>query len=295
MAEIWRRKVACFQKMCNNVVKKSDMAAVTNTKVNADLSPGDLVHMVDVSVASKYGADLTQFTWVIMEDMRSTFDALKQDLNSSLSRQVRALVQQINGESQAKRVEETHMNPNLNQPSSQGNSGMLANVNQPSSGFNLNLQQPFYQTKAYGPNMTPMGSGMPHRPVPNMLFPRTPATNAYHVNTDRMGNGAMAEGVREQITRTLREFGFAPKGHARAYQKPNPEYFDTIPYPRGFRVPDFAMFNGAAAKTTYKHVGQNLAQVNDVVVTDVHKIRLLPLSLFFNWFTSLAPNSVDNW
>jgi hypothetical protein len=30
----------------------------------------------------------------------------------------------------------------------------------------------------------------------------------------------------------------------------------------------------------------------------VHKIRLFPLSLSstaFNWFTSLAPNSIDNW
>jgi hypothetical protein len=33
-------------------------------------------------------------------------------------------------------------------------------------------------------------------------------------------------------------------------------------------------------------------------VNDVHRIRLFPLSLSgtsFNWFTSLAPNSVDNW
>jgi hypothetical protein len=33
-------------------------------------------------------------------------------------------------------------------------------------------------------------------------------------------------------------------------------------------------------------------------ITDVHKIRLFPLSLSgtaFNWFTSLAPNSIYNW
>jgi hypothetical protein len=33
-------------------------------------------------------------------------------------------------------------------------------------------------------------------------------------------------------------------------------------------------------------------------MNDVHRIRLFPLSLSgtsFNWFTSLAPNSVDNW
>jgi hypothetical protein len=40
-------------------------------KVNAQLSPEDLIHMVDVSIASKYAADLTQFTWVMEDDMRS--------------------------------------------------------------------------------------------------------------------------------------------------------------------------------------------------------------------------------
>jgi hypothetical protein len=41
-----------------------------------------------------------------------------------------------------------------------------------------------------------------------------------------------------------------------------------------------------------------LAEVNDLGITDVHKIRMLPLSLTgaaFNWFTSLPPNSIDYW
>jgi hypothetical protein len=63
-------------------------------------------------------------------------------------------------------------------------------------------------------------------------------------------------------------------------------------------VPDFARFTGNDARTTYEHIRQFLAQVNDMGIMDVHKIRLFPLSLFgtaFNWFTSLAPNSVNNW
>jgi hypothetical protein len=50
------------------------------------------------------------------------------------------------------------------------------------------------------------------------------------------------------------------------------------------------------SKTAYEKVGQFLAQVNDVGVTDVHKVRLFPLLLSgtaLNWFSSLAPNSVD--
>jgi hypothetical protein len=97
---------------------------------------------------------------------------------------------------------------------------------------------------------------------------------------------------------TLREFGFTPKGRARSYKKPYPKYFNMIPYPWGFRVPDLAMFTGDDAKTTYEHIGQLLAQVKDVGITDVHKIRIFLLSLVrvaFNWFTSLPPNSIDSW
>jgi hypothetical protein len=89
-----------------------------------------------------------------------------------------------------------------------------------------------------------------------------------------------------------------PKGWARSYQKPYPEYFDTTPYPRGFRVPDLSKFMGDDAKTTYEHIGQFLVQVNNVGITDMHKIRMFPLSLTgtsFNWFTSLPPNSIDSW
>jgi hypothetical protein len=32
-----------------------------------------------------------------------------------------------------------------------------------------------------------------------------------------------------------------------------------IPYPSGFRVPDFTKFTGDDVRTTYEHVGQFLA------------------------------------
>jgi hypothetical protein len=82
------------------------------------------------------------------------------------------------------------------------------------------------------------------------------------------------------------------------YQKPYPEYYNTITYPCGFRVPDFIKFNNDDNKTTFEHIGQFLAQVNDVGITDVHKIRLFLLSLSgkgLNWFTSLPLNSIETW
>jgi hypothetical protein len=65
----------------------------------------------------------------------------------------------------------------------------------------------------------------------------------------------MNENVREQVARTLREFSLEPKGWVRSYQKTYPEYFDTLPYPRGFCVPDFVKFIGEDSKTTFEHIG----------------------------------------
>jgi hypothetical protein len=92
MIERWHKKFVCFKKTCHGVFKKADTAVVSGTKVNYPLSPDGLVQLVDVSIASKYGTDLTQFMCVVAEDMRSTLDSFKQDLKSSLPRQVRAVV-----------------------------------------------------------------------------------------------------------------------------------------------------------------------------------------------------------
>jgi hypothetical protein len=284
MAERRRYKLACFQKTWHGVVKKVD--TTTASKVNSSLSPEDLVQLVDVSVASKYSADLTQFTRVIAEDMRNALETFKQDLNGSLPRQVRAVVQQIHGESHGKWMEGSAIVPSASTAVGQGNLGTMINVSQPGPGGNPNFPQPFYQTMAYGPQMFPMGSGRSYGPVPEVLFPRTPAPNTHHISTDRFQDGAMNDGVRERIATTLREFGFFPKGRARAYQKPYAYYFDTIPYPRGFRVLDFLKFTGDDARSTHEHIGQFLAQVNDVGIMDVHRVHLFPLSLSgtaFNW------------
>jgi hypothetical protein len=104
---------------------------------------------------------------------------------------------------------------------------------------------------AYGPNIPPIGMGVPHSPIPDIFFPRTLAYITPNLRID----GEVNDGVRDQIARTLREFGFTLKGRARSYQKPYLEYFDTIPYPRGFRVLDLAKFMGDDAKTTYQHIG----------------------------------------
>jgi hypothetical protein len=104
---------------------------------------------------------------------------------------------------------------------------------------------------AYGPNIPPTGTGVPHGPIPDIFFPRTPA----YITPNPRVEGEVNDGVRDQIARTLREFEFTLKGRARSYQKLYPENFDTIPYPRGFQILDLAKFTGDDGKTIYEHIG----------------------------------------
>jgi hypothetical protein len=74
-----------------------------------------------------------------------------------------------------------------------------------------------------------------------------------------------------------------------------PDYYEQLPYPRGYKVSEFSKFSGEDGKTTLEHVGQFILQYGDVSANDILKLRMIHLLLFgtaFIWFTSFAPNSV---
>jgi hypothetical protein len=68
------------------------------------------------------------------------------------------------------------------------------------------MPHPFYQTMSYRLHMSPTGSGVPHGPIPHIFLPRTPAPRTPYTGAPRVDGGEMTEGVREQITRMLREW-----------------------------------------------------------------------------------------
>jgi hypothetical protein len=262
--------------------------------VNSPFTLEELVHMIDVSVNSKYGADLEGITRTIMDGMRGTIESLCQEFKQerdNLPRQIRATVQQVLGEARDKWVFDAPSASAASVEVDVGNTLGGAQINRSMTPSwvgmgNLILQQPYYQAHAYRPKALQL--------VPNAYFPRPPIfpTVIGHIQP------GISESMREQVARMLREFGLEPKSRVRAYQKSYPEFFNTVPYPRGVQVSDFAKFTREDSKTTYKHIVQFLVQVNDFGVMDVHIIRLFPLSLsgmMFNWFVSLPPNSVDTW
>jgi hypothetical protein len=98
-----RGKLACYQKTQNGVVQKADTTRALASKVSTQpLPPEELAHLVDVSVASKYGTDLAQLTHVLAEDARFTLDSFKHDLDDKLPKQIKSVVKELVGNVQGK-------------------------------------------------------------------------------------------------------------------------------------------------------------------------------------------------
>nr|ABG65965.1 transposon protein, putative, CACTA, En/Spm sub-class [Oryza sativa Japonica Group] len=55
-------------------------------------------------------------------------------------------------------------------------------------------------------------------------------------------------------------FGVEAKDRARENQKPYPDFYDAVPYPPNYKIPEFTKFSGEDNRTTYEHVDQFLAQ-----------------------------------
>jgi hypothetical protein len=67
--------------------------ATTTSTVTPNLTPEELVKFMVVAVASKYRNDLTNFTHTMTEEVRSTLDTFKTDIQNTLPRQIRSVVQ----------------------------------------------------------------------------------------------------------------------------------------------------------------------------------------------------------
>jgi hypothetical protein len=78
-----------------------------------------------------------------------------------------------------------------------------------------------------------------------------------------------------QLVTILREsFNIELKGRGHVYQKPYPDYYDQLPYPRGYRVPEFAKFSGEDDKSTLEHVGQFILQCGEASANATLKLRM---------------------
>ncbi|BFG34821.1 hypothetical protein CerSpe_210950 [Prunus speciosa] len=83
------------------------------------------------------------------------------------------------------------------------------------------------------------------------------------------------------------------------YQKPYPVYVDDLPFPRGFKVPNFSLFNGEDLyASALEHIGRFSAQCVAIETHPLLKLRLFGSSLSgqaFTWYSNLSPNSITGW
>ena len=104
----------------------------------------------------------------------------------------------------------------------------------------------------------------------------------------------MREDLSQLFRKELSQLGLAPSKIC-LYQRLYPDAFDLVPYPTGWRVPDFIKFSGDDNRSTWEHISQYVAQLGEAMSSDSLRVRLFSLSLTgtaFSWFSSLPPNSV---
>jgi hypothetical protein len=111
--------------------------------------------------------------------------------------------------------------------------------------------------------------------------------------------GVDPNNLTNQLATILHEsFSIEAKGRGHVYQKPYPDYYNQLPYSRGYRVPEFLKFSGEDDKTTLEHVSQFILQCDEASANDALKLKIFPLSFSgtaLTWFTSLTPNSIFTW
>jgi hypothetical protein len=98
--------------------------------------------------------------------------------------------------------------------------------------------------------------------------------------------GMNPNNLANQLTIILHEsFGIEHKGYGRVYQKPYSDYYDQLPYPRGYRVPEFSKFSGEGGKTILEHVGQFILQCDEASANDALKMRMFSFIVSSTTFT----------
>ena len=77
----------------------------------------------------------------------------------------------------------------------------------------------------------------------------------------------MREDLSQLFRKELSQLGLAPS-KIRLYQRPYPDAFDLIPYPTGWRIPDFIKFSGDDNMSTWEHINQYVAQLGEASSID---------------------------
>jgi hypothetical protein len=88
----------------------------------------------------------------------------------------------------------------------------------------------------------------------------------------------------DRIAKIIEEkFGIKPKEHTSVYRLPYPEWFNRVPLPHRYKVPDFSQFLGQDDTSTMEHISQFLAQCGEASAEEALKVRFF--SIVFDWIS----------
>lgn len=97
-------KLAAYHKTRNGVIKKLNFIPPHNPEVSKPISAEEIAHLIDASVASKFGISnsMTNITHEINDSFISKLDEFKErfykNFDSNLPREVRSVMLQVNDE-----------------------------------------------------------------------------------------------------------------------------------------------------------------------------------------------------
>jgi hypothetical protein len=113
-------------------------------------------------------------------------------------------------------------------------------------------------------------SGLGYETLPQFSFRPQPVDMTPSRATVKPG--ADPNNLTNQLSTILREFfDIEAKGRGRVYKKMYLDYYDQLPYPTGYRVPEFFKFSGDDGKTTLEHVDQFILQCGKDIANDALK------------------------
>ncbi|XP_059627695.1 uncharacterized protein LOC132270537 [Cornus florida] len=75
------------------------------------------------------------------------------------------------------------------------------------------------------------------------------------------------------------EFGQTQRGRRPTYRKPYPEFIDELEFPRNFKIPKFAKFNGEGEQSTLEHISRFTINYGKAAANPWLKEHLFPNAL----------------
>ena len=87
-------------------------------------------------------------------------------------------------------------------------------------------------------------------------------------------------------------------GTIQPYRSPYPPYHETVPYPPGYQIPPFYMFDGGGCPKLKDTYLISLPIAGTLPQNGSLPLRQFPLSLdgpAYEWYDNLRPGSISSW